>query len=60
MTLIITYSQRNTCVRILPKVEIFGKEVEVKRYLLWVSDVGTINFVKFRSETHGLNEELGI
>ena len=40
--------------------EIFGKEVEVKRYLLWVSDVGTINFVKFRSETHGLNEELGI
>jgi len=37
--------------------EIFGKEVEVKRYLLWVSDVGTINF---GSETHGLNEELGI
>ena len=33
----------------------FGKEVEFKSYLHGVGDAGT----KFRSGTHGLNEELG-
>ena len=33
----------------------FGKEVQFKRYLHGLSDAGT----KFRSWTHGLNEELG-
>ena len=34
-------------------------EVEFKRYLHGVSDAGTRLLFKFRSETHGLNEELG-
>ena len=37
----------------------FGKEVEFKRYLHGVSDAGTRLLFKFRSGTHGLNEELG-
>ena len=38
----------------------FGKEVVFKRYLRGVSDAGTRLLFKFRSGTHGLNEELGI
>ena len=37
----------------------FNKEVEFKRYLHGVSDAGTRLLFKFRSGTHGLNEELG-
>ena len=37
----------------------FGKRVEFKKYLHGVSDAGTRLSFKFRSETHGLNEELG-
>ena len=36
----------------------FGKQVEF-RYLHGVGDVGTRPMFKFRSGTHGLNEELG-
>ena len=46
----------------LPKGELyktFGKEVEFKRYLHGVSDAGIRLLFKFRSGTHGLNEELG-
>ena len=37
----------------------FGTAIEFKRYLGGVSDVGTRLLFKFRSGTHGLNEELG-
>ena len=37
----------------------FGKEVEFKRYLHGVSDAGIRLLFRFRSGTHGLNEELG-
>ena len=37
----------------------FGKEVEFRRYLHGVGDAGTGLLFKFRSGTHGLNEELG-
>ena len=37
----------------------FGKIVEFKKYLRGVSDAGTRLLFKFRSGTHGLNEELG-
>ena len=37
----------------------FGKRVEFKKYLHGVSDAGTTLLFKFRSGTHGLNEELG-
>ena len=37
----------------------FGKNVEFKKYLHRVSDAGTRLLFKFRSGTHGLNEELG-
>ena len=37
----------------------FRKEVEFKRYLHGVGDAGTRLLFKFRSGTHGLNEELG-
>ena len=37
----------------------FGKEVEFKRYLHGLSDAGIRLLFKFRSGTHGLNEELG-
>ena len=37
----------------------FGKNVEFKKYLHGVSDAGTRLLFKFRSGTHGLNEELG-
>ena len=37
----------------------FGKRVEFKKYLYGVSDAGTRLLFKFRSGTHGLNEELG-
>ena len=37
----------------------FGKEVDFKTYLHGVSDAGTRLLFKFRSGTHGLNEELG-
>ena len=36
----------------------FGKDVEFKRYLHGVSDARTRLLFKFRSGTHGLNEEL--
>ena len=36
----------------------FGKEVEFKRYLHGVRDAGARLLFKFRSGTHGLNEEL--
>ena len=37
----------------------FGKEVEFMRYLHGISDARTRLLFKFRSGTHGLNEELG-
>ena len=37
----------------------FGKNIEYKDYLQGVSDAGTRLLFKFRSGTHGLNEELG-
>ena len=37
----------------------FGKSVEFKKYLHGVSDAGSRLLFKFRSGTHGLNEELG-
>ena len=37
----------------------FGKEIEFKKYLHEVGDTGTRLLFKFRSGTHGLNEELG-
>ena len=37
---------------------IFGKNVEFKKYLHGVSYAGTRLLFKFRSGTHGLNEEL--
>ena len=37
----------------------FGKNVDFKKYLHGVSDAGTRLIFKFRSGTHGLNEELG-
>ena len=37
----------------------FGQEVEFKKYLHGVSDAGSRLLFKFRSGTHGLNEELG-
>ena len=37
----------------------FGKIVEFKKYLRGVGDAGTRLLLKFRSGTHGLNEELG-
>ena len=37
----------------------FGKSVEFKKYLHGVCDVGSKLLFKFRSGTHGLNEELG-
>ena len=37
----------------------FGKIVEFKKYLRGVGDAGTRLLFKFRSGTHGLNEELG-
>ena len=36
----------------------FGKVVDFKTYLHGVSDTGTRLLFKFRSGTHGLNEEL--
>ena len=37
----------------------FGKSVEFKKYLHGIGDVGSRLLFKFRSGTHGLNEELG-
>ena len=37
----------------------FGKSVEIKKYLHGVCDAGSRLLFKFRSGTHGLNEELG-
>ena len=37
----------------------FRKEVEFKRYLHGVGDAGARLLFKFRSGTHGLNDELG-
>ena len=39
--------------------KMFGKNVEFKKYLHGVSDAGTTLLFKFRSGTHGPNEELG-
>ena len=41
------------------KLAMFGKNVKFKKYLHGVSDAGTRLLFKFRSGTHGLNEELG-
>ena len=38
----------------------FGKRVEFKKYLHGVSDAGARHLFKFRSGTHGLNEELEV
>ena len=43
----------------LAMYKMFGKNVEFKKYLHGVSDAGTRLLFKFRSEMHGLNEELG-
>ena len=37
----------------------FGKSVEFKNYLHGICDAGSTLSFKFRSDTHGLNEELG-
>ena len=37
----------------------FGKNIEYKEYLHGVGDAGKRLLFKFRSGTHGLNEELG-
>ena len=37
----------------------FGKSVEFKKYLHGICDIGSRLLFKFRSGTHGLNEELG-
>ena len=37
----------------------FGKTIEFKKYLHGVADAGSRLLFKFRSGTHGLNEELG-
>ena len=37
----------------------FGKRVEFKKYLHGICDAGSRLLFKFRSGTHGLNEELG-
>ena len=37
----------------------FGKSVEFKKYLHGICDAGSRLLFKFRSGTHGLNEELG-
>ena len=37
----------------------FGKSVEFKKYLHGLCDAGSRLLFKFRSGTHGLNEELG-
>ena len=37
----------------------FGKAIECKKYLHGVADAGSRLLFKFRSGTHGLNEELG-
>ena len=37
----------------------FGKAIEFKKYLHGVADAGSRLLLKFRSGTHGLNEELG-
>ena len=45
-----------------PKLNIykwFGKSVEFKKYLHGICDAGSRLLFKFRSGTHGLNEELG-
>ena len=39
--------------------QLFNKHVEFKKYLHGIGDVGTRLMFKFRSGTHGLNEELG-
>ena len=41
------------------KLAMYKKRVEFKKYLQGVSDAGTRLLFKFRSGTHGLNEELG-
>ena len=38
----------------------YNKFVDFKKYLLGVSDAGTRLLFKFRSGTHGVNEELGV
>ena len=43
----------------LTMYEKFGKKVEFKKYLHGVREAGTRLLFKFRSGTHGLNEELG-
>ena len=37
----------------------FGKSIELKKYLHGICDAGSRLLFKFRSGTHGLNEELG-
>ena len=37
----------------------FGKSIEFKKYLHGICDAGSRHLFKFRSDTHGLNEELG-
>ena len=41
------------------KHKTFNKVVEFKKYLHGKSDAGSRLMFKFRSDTHGLNEELG-
>ena len=37
----------------------FGKGIEFKKHLHGVADAGSRLLIKFRSGTHGVNEELG-
>ena len=50
--------EENTKVK-LDMYKRFGKSVEFKKYLHGICDVGSRLLFKFRSGTHGLNEELG-
>ena len=48
----------NTKVK-LDMYKYFSKSVEFKKYLHGLCDAGSRHLYKFRSGTHGLNEELG-
>ena len=51
--------EREKFVEGLTLYKCFGREVQFKKYLHGLSDAGTRLLCKFRSGTHGLNEELG-
>ena len=54
----ISKRESNTKVK-LDMYKHFGKSIEFKKYLHEICDAGSKLLFKFRSGTHGLNEELG-